>query len=176
MNGIISSGIILPLTPQHFSILLPTSVRDVSTDRGVSLIYCLEFIGSLYVNWRLTYNYNDGIEILGASCICSLIFYSRAVIYRLRSGSYRSFLAAVHGCELFFIAQKSVVVFSPPFKSTTLNFKIKSTVLYNILLLYYVTYLIQSNLYTPVPTNKYVILYLINTVSIVLEFKQYSEV
>lgn len=52
MNGIISSGIRLPLTPQHFSILPPTSVRDVSTDRGVSLIYCFEFIGSLYVNWR----------------------------------------------------------------------------------------------------------------------------
>lgn len=52
MNGIISSGIGLPLTRQHFSVLPPTNVRDVSADRGVSLIYCFEFIGSLYANWR----------------------------------------------------------------------------------------------------------------------------
>jgi hypothetical protein len=69
MNGI-SSGIRLPLTPLYFSILLPTSVRDVSADRGVSVIYCFKFIGSLYVNWRRTYNYNGGIEILHHVPIC----------------------------------------------------------------------------------------------------------
>lgn len=70
MNGI-SSGIRLPLTRQYFSILLPTSVRDISADRGVSVIYCFKFIGSLYVNWRRTYNYcNGGIEILHHVPIC----------------------------------------------------------------------------------------------------------